>query len=402
MPRKKETRYGPYQYYRKRLTSPDGDQVTIYGKTAAERDQKVAAQQAAWAAAAEHGEDVYVAEYCAAWFRRVSAEMSESRQRDIRREINNNICPVIGGKLLRELTSDDCMDVMARRAGLSASARRSTLQCLNRILNAAESAGKIARNPARELQAGGRKRAKRIALTLDQVATLLAAVSGQRIRLFCLIAVFAGLRREEICALRWDCVTLGGKAPCIRVRRACRWPDGCAPVVEDILKSDAAWRDVPIPAVLVRELRAEKDRIGHMSRAQMGARCVVGYADGSPWSLKSLQEAWAVIKARTAGTVTRKRVDPETGELVRVEVTRRLGDVIPRHPGVVISIDFPVTPHTLRHTYITRLILGGVDLKRVQYLAGHADPTVTLEIYTSLMDNRPEDLIGPVRAVFDG
>lgn len=58
------------------------------------------------------------------------------------------------------------------------------------------------------------------------------------------------------------------------------------------------------------------------------------------------------------------------------------------------------TPHILRHTYITRLILGGMDLKRVQYLAGHSDPKVTIKIYTDLMGHAPEDLIDDVAAIF--
>ena len=401
MPRKKETRYGKYQYFRKRITSPDGDQVTIYGKTAAERDEKVAAQQAAWAAEAERGEEIFVADYCADWFRRASAEMSEQRKVTIRREINNNIAPVIGTKLLRELTSDDVLDVMAARDGLSVSARRTTLQTLRRILAAAEAAGKIPRNPAQGIRAGGKKKRKKIALTPAQTDTLLAAVEGQRIRLFCLLALYTGMRREEICGLRWDCVELTGAAPHIDVRRACRWPDGVGPVVEDLLKSDASWRSVPLPRVMVAELRAQKKALGKIPREALSARYVVGYPDGTPWSLKSLQEAWGVIEARSTGTVKRRRKDPESGEMVTVEVEKRLGDTIPHHPGVVISIDFPVTPHILRYTYITRLILGKVDLKRVQYLAGHADASVTLEIYTSLMGHQPEDLIDDVRGIFD-
>ena len=401
MPRKKETRYGKYSYFRKRITSPDGEQVTIYGKTLAERDAKVEAQRAAWAAEQEQGEALYVSEYCADWYRRASAEMSESRKKDIRREINNNIAPIIGTKLLRDLTSDDVLDVLAARDGLSVSARRSTLQCLNRILTAAEAAGKIPRNPARDIKAGGRKKKKKIALTPAQTETLLAAVEGQRIRLFCLLGLYAGLRREEICGLRWDCVTLTGPAPHIDVRRACRWPGGVGPVVEDLLKSDASWRSVPIPKILADELRKEKKSLGKLTGEALGARFVVGYADGTPWTLKSLQNAWGVIEARSAGTVTRKRRDPDTGEMVAVEVEKRLGDEIPNHPAVVVSIDFSVTPHILRHTYITRLVLGGVDLKRVQYLAGHADPTVTLEIYTSLMGHQPEDLIDDVQGIFD-
>ena len=95
-----------------------------------------------------------------------------------------------------------------------------------------------------------------------------------------------------------------------------------------------------------------------------------------------------------------QRKDPETGELRTVEVERKIGETVPRHPGVVISLDFDVKPHMLRRTYITRLILGGVDLKRVQYLAGHETPDITLQIYTELMGHQPEDLIDDVSAVF--
>ena len=65
-----------------------------------------------------------------------------------------------------------------------------------------------------------------------------------------------------------------------------------------------------------------------------------------------------------------------------------------------MTVSTKVTAHILRHTYITRLILGGVPLKRVQYLAGHADPTITIKIYTDLMGHAPEDLADDINAVF--
>ena len=54
----------------------------------------------------------------------------------------------------------------------------------------------------------------------------------------------------------------------------------------------------------------------------------------------------------------------------------------------------------MRHTYITNLILGGTNIKVVQYLAGHAKVETTLNIYTHLMQNRPEDNIGYINTVF--
>lgn len=85
--------------------------------------------------------------------------------------------------------------------------------------------------------------------------------------------------------------------------------------------------------------------------------------------------------------------------MVICEDVKKLGDKVRNHKAIV-TIDFEVTPYTLRHTYITRLILGRVPLKRVQYLAGHSDPAVTIKIYTDLMGHQPEDLADDINAVF--
>lgn len=49
-----------------------------------------------------------------------------------------------------------------------------------------------------------------------------------------------------------------------------------------------------------------------------------------------------------------------------------------------------VTLHTLRHTCLTRLAQGGLDLLRLQIWAGHSDPKITAERYIHL---RPAQLV---------
>ena len=44
--------------------------------------------------------------------------------------------------------------------------------------------------------------------------------------------------------------------------------------------------------------------------------------------------------------------------------------------------DTHVTAHILRHTYITRLFEAGLDIKEIQYLAGHSTVDMTLRVYT--------------------
>ena len=49
------------------------------------------------------------------------------------------------------------------------------------------------------------------------------------------------------------------------------------------------------------------------------------------------------------------------------------------------------TPHQLRHTYITNLIYASVDPKTVQYLAGHENSKMTMDIYAKVKYNKPEE-----------
>ena len=48
----------------------------------------------------------------------------------------------------------------------------------------------------------------------------------------------------------------------------------------------------------------------------------------------------------------------------------------------------PVSLHSLRHTYASGLIAGGMNIVDVSYQLGHASPAVTMSIYAHLFDNR--------------
>ena len=384
MPKKPQTKYGPGgQYYRKKIKGPDGKYVAVYGRTLAELAEKVTVKQNELAAASDlPPAELYVFEYAAAWYRRRAPHLSESMRKAYQHEINSVICPVIGSKLIREISSDDLADVMATRADKSRSSQKKTVMVIKQIFDAALEAGVIDKLPSRKLRAEGKAPQPRRALTKDQEKVLLQTVAGLPIEPFVMIALYAGLRREEILGLRWDCVDLGEDAPHITVRRALRWANNHTPEISEILKTDAAARTVSIPDVLAKYLAGMRRALACADEAKILKRCVIAQADGSPLTYSAFRSRWYAIEARSTAS------------------GRELGAKI-RNKKIWVTIDFPVSPHTLRHTYITRLILGGVDLKRVQYLAGHADPKVTIAIYTDLMGHLPEDLIGDVRRIFD-
>ena len=399
MSRAAAKKYGPGgRYYRKRIRRPDGKYEDVYGLTQTELAEKVTVRQAQLAAeAAGTPADPYFYEYAAGWFARKSPGMTENARQQKRYQINSVICPVIGSKSMRQITSDDIDAVMATRAHLGKSAQQKTVTVLRQIFEAAEKAGSIDRLPTLGLKPGGKDGAMPDALTEAQQAALLAAVRGLSVEPCVQLALYTGLRREEICALTWRHVHLDVKTPYLTVRQVCRWPGNNQPVVEATLKSSAAWRTVPIPDPLrdyLQALRATRLAALHQrSKKHAGAAAlqraeadllntyVYGTDKGQPISMATFRRRWETIKTRSTAS------------------GRAMGERSKKHSTVVV-LDFYPNPHLLRHTYITRLILGRVDLKRVQYLAGHADPQITLRIYTALMGHQPEDLIDDVNAIF--
>ena len=51
-----------------------------------------------------------------------------------------------------------------------------------------------------------------------------------------------------------------------------------------------------------------------------------------------------------------------------------------------------ITPHVCRHTYCTNMAMAGMNPKTLQYLMGHSEIGVTLDVYThvSFEDARDE------------
>lgn len=113
-----------------------------------------------------------------------------------------------------------------------------------------------------------------------------------------------------------------------------------------------------------------------------------GKADRRLWDLVSKRQAKERVYYRYInGVKTPFKVEAKLGEKSK-------------HGNCVYSIDFEVTPHILRHTYVSNLLLAGVDIKTVQYLAGHEKSKTTLDIYAHLAYNKPEDTITKVRKAF--
>lgn len=372
--------------YKKKIKDIDGKYITLYEKTPAALTAKIKEAERQIEAAAYCRANPTWTQYAARYADLNFGAINPRTKADYDYIIDHHITPIIGHLHMQDITTDDCKAVLARLTRMSESVYGKAVWLMKSVFESAADVDIITKNPARKLKRGGIKAEEKDALTPEQQQTLIDAVKGTVAESFVTIGLHTGMRREELLGLKWDCVHLSGKSPYVKVRRALNW-DHNQPQLSENLKSHAAYRDIPIPPILVDFLKEEK--------ARSNSLFVIHNSDGGAKTQTQFKNLWAAVEARSVGV--RRYKDKSTGRIIETE--KKLGDKIPRHKAY-ITIGFDVTPHLLRHTYISHLILAGVSIKKVQYLAGHSDPEMTLRVYTHLMNNRPADLIGDIRRAY--
>ena len=310
---------------------------------------------------------------------------------DYTSKVRRHIIGELGEKRMAEVTLDDIQLALVPVSKKSASVYKSVVILYKSIFRAAKESHVIDTNPTIYLNAkgGGVPQEEKQALTDEQVERLLDAIRGLPPYVFVMIGLYAGLRREEILALQWDSVYLDTDAPYLTVRRA--WhTEHNRPVILTELKTKAAERNIPLPDCLAECLKEAKKKTT--------SDYVVANRDGEPLSYTQFKRLWQYIVTRSVKERSYYRY--EDGKRVKHTVKPVLGEKAAHNGKVVYSLDFDVTPHMLRHTYITNLIHSSVDPKTVQYLAGHESSRITMDIYAKVKYNRPDQLAGILDSAF--
>jgi integrase len=234
--------------------------------------------------------------------------------------LRDRLLPDFGGAKLSEIQRADVQDLADRLLGqgLDPSTIRNALMPLRAIYRRAVARGEVAVNPTTGLELPAvRGRRDRIA-SAEEAGKLLAALPESDRALWA-TALYAGLRRGELLALRWEDVDLAGGV--IHVERAWDVREG---VVEP--KSRAGRRAVPVAAAL-RDYLVE-----HKLRSGRSAGLIFGRTDEIPFEPVSVRAR--AISAWTAAGVQ------------------------------------PLGLHEARHTFASLMIAAGVNAKALSSYMG--------------------------------
>lgn len=266
------------------------------------------------------------------------------------------------------------LDSMEGRGGAlpSASAVKKARLVLKNLFEDAVDDGFLLRDPAHKLALPDASAGSHQEIQPEMRKLIADTWRGNRFGPLAMLMLFAGLRRGEAAALTYDHVDL--KKRLLHIRSAFAY-DSNQPIGKDP-KSAAGVRDIPIPDQLLPVF------------SENGKGFVVLAASGQQLTETALTRGWEsylyYLGKQLCG-VSRRWVDHYNQKAM--DQHPELYDA--QHPKYTWH-DVDIRMHDLRHTYATMLYDAGVDVKRAQYLLGHAEIETTMKIYVHLSKLRKQ------------
>lgn len=270
-------------------------------------------------------EKVTLGEWLNQWLKLRSTQLRPRTIEQYERLIRLHAVP-IAGKKLKKVDAEDVQELLADicEAGKGRTAEQLyVLLCT--AFKQAVLMKRIKENPMLAVIRPAHRAKNHDVWTPEEQRKVLRALKNDPYQLEILLGLLCGLRRGEICGLRWSDIDL--QTGVIRIeQQRMRLADGR--LVDVPPKSDAGRRVIPIPRSL---------------RPVIASRAMIG------------------------GRVARLTPDGLSGALRRAE--ERAGV---KHIGL----------HGLRHTMATNAVRGGVNLRVVQQILGHSSYALTARVYT--------------------
>lgn len=271
--------------------------------------------------------------------------VKESSYQTYENQLNKHILPRLGAFELTALTPAAVYAFVQelRNAGLSESMTRGIYRLLSAGMRAAQEEGLIRRNPCKKIRVQrGEGREQRVLTQEEQKRAELAMIETGNLP--ALISMYTGLRLGEICSLKWTDIDWENGTITVRrtVQRLKHMESGTGKKTMLMIsspKSYSSHRTIPVPSAILQQLRKRSE-----DAAAQG------------------------VSGEFIFSTTPNPIEPRTIQRRFERTMKALG---------MEDVHF----HTLRHTFATRLLELGVDIKTVSVLLGHGSPKTTLDCY---------------------
>jgi integrase len=314
---------------------------------------------------------VTVAGYLRAWIE--GAQVRPTTLSRYRQSIERHLAPHVGGIRLQALTVEDldrCYATLVRQGRvdggpLAPKTVRNAHGVLRTALRDAVQRGYLARNVAEHARLPRVERREMVTWTTGQLRAFLEHVADDRFAAMWMLYATTGMRRGEVLGLRWHDVDL--EVGQLTVRHVLTVVEGRPVVTEP--KTKKGRRTIALDGATVAALRRHRVRQLEERVAADVAWHDVAYVftwqDGRPLH-PQMPTKWIRKHATTVG--------------------------LP-----------PLTVHGLRHTWASLALAAGVPAKVVSERLGHANISITMDVYTHAlpaMDREAADRVAG--AIFGG
>ena len=340
------------RYYKSELSKDSSRMGYVYGKTYREAKIKLLQAQLANLQELPKETSYTVASMAEQWLMKERLSVKTSTYSKYRSNIDNHILPWLGALQISELTSVTLNSYIQQlqlygrtdhNGGLSAKYIRDIFTILKGILHYAEQEynlkpmTKNCRLPAKECA-----HARVLSITEQQMLEkylLEDMYEGKKMGMF--FCLYTGLRLGEICALRWEDIDLERELLYVRhtIQRIQNPNTDEMPktrIVMDTPKSRASIRTVPIPHMICQILQEQHP-----------------ISNNSAYFLTGSAEHF---------------IEPRNYQYHFNKYMKALC-----LQGIHL--------HTLRHTFATRCMEAGVDMKSLSEILGHSGVGITMDCY---------------------
>ena len=268
--------------------------------------------------------------------------------------IDNHLGPALGDMPLLKLTPKDIQQYytqVQRDNSLSSNTMRRHHDLLSSSLRTAVRQDMLLVSPMDRVEPPRSKLYEADFYTPEELKRLYALLPGHRLELPVKLAGSLGLRREELCGLKWENVNFQLRVIYIREARTAFG----ATIIQKETKNRASVRTLYLPEDIFRLLNQERARQNALFRGREEPGHVVLDHKELPYSPNALSLAFTRFVRKND---------------------------LPR-----------VTLHGLRHSFATIASFQGVSLFDIGKALGHSTPATTGRIYTHLIDRTHEETL---------